>query len=144
MSRQGSQMLDPLVVSRLGNLELIARLVVEGFITGLQEEVFDSIARQKILVARIRSRIEAKDFDKASELLLELRKLPAGQQFVVRLARERDVLTSNDAGIQKKIDMLLNDTRQLIDKNFDPSLVENLERDLREAKTSDGKVAGEK
>ena len=30
-----TRMLDPLVVSRLANLELIARQVVEGFITGL-------------------------------------------------------------------------------------------------------------
>jgi len=34
------QMLDPLVVSRLGNLELIARKVVEGFITGLHRSPY--------------------------------------------------------------------------------------------------------
>jgi len=35
-----SQMLDPRVVSRLGNLELIARQVVEGFITGLHRSPY--------------------------------------------------------------------------------------------------------
>ena len=37
---QTGRMLDPLVVSRLSNLELIARLVVEGFITGLHRSPY--------------------------------------------------------------------------------------------------------
>ena len=40
MSIQTREMLDPLVVSRLGNLELVARLVVEGFITGLHRSPY--------------------------------------------------------------------------------------------------------
>jgi len=40
LTGQSSQMLDPLVVSRLGKLELIARLVVEGFITGLHRSPY--------------------------------------------------------------------------------------------------------
>ncbi len=38
--RTESRMLDPLVVSRLENLELIARQVVEGFITGLHRSPY--------------------------------------------------------------------------------------------------------
>ena len=40
MRTQSAQMLDPLVISRLGKLELIARLVVEGFITGLHRSPY--------------------------------------------------------------------------------------------------------
>ena len=40
MNPQSRKMLDPLVVSRLGKLELIARLVVEGFITGLHRSPY--------------------------------------------------------------------------------------------------------
>lgn len=40
MKSQSAKMLDPLVVSRLGKLELIARLVVEGFITGLHRSPY--------------------------------------------------------------------------------------------------------
>lgn len=40
MSTRAMQMLDPRVVSRLGNLELIARQVVEGFITGLHRSPY--------------------------------------------------------------------------------------------------------
>jgi uncharacterized protein (DUF58 family) len=40
LKTQERKLLDPLVVSRLGNLELIARLVVEGFITGLHRSPY--------------------------------------------------------------------------------------------------------
>ena len=40
MSIQTRELLDPLMVSRLGNLELVARLVVEGFITGLHRSPY--------------------------------------------------------------------------------------------------------
>ena len=35
-----SELLDPAVISRLGNLEIIARLVVEGFVSGLHRSPF--------------------------------------------------------------------------------------------------------
>jgi uncharacterized protein (DUF58 family) len=40
LSPESGQMLDPRVVSRLDNLELIARRVVEGFITGLHRSPY--------------------------------------------------------------------------------------------------------
>jgi uncharacterized protein (DUF58 family) len=40
LSVKTREILDPLVVSRLGNLELVARLVVEGFITGLHRSPY--------------------------------------------------------------------------------------------------------
>ncbi|MEA2064419.1 MAG: DUF58 domain-containing protein [Gemmatimonadota bacterium] len=40
MSLRTRELLDPLVVSRLGNLELVARRVVEGFITGLHRSPY--------------------------------------------------------------------------------------------------------
>jgi len=40
VKKKEQQMLDPLLISRLGNLELIARLVVEGFITGLHRSPY--------------------------------------------------------------------------------------------------------
>ncbi|HLA41744.1 MAG TPA: DUF58 domain-containing protein [Candidatus Glassbacteria bacterium] len=40
MTVSAGQMLNPLVISRLGNLELIARKVVEGFITGLHRSPY--------------------------------------------------------------------------------------------------------
>jgi len=115
------------------------RLGADGFITGLQEELFDIVARQKILVAMIKSRVETKQFDKAAALVDDLRRLPTAQQFNIRLTREQERLATKDPAIQKKIDMLMGDTRQLVDKWLDPHIIEDVDRDLREAKN-----AGEK
>lgn len=38
--RPGAQFLDPLVLQRIGNLELVARVVVEGFLQGLHRSRF--------------------------------------------------------------------------------------------------------
>jgi hypothetical protein len=59
----------------------------------------------------------------------------------LQLVSEPERLATSDPSIQKKIDMLMNDTRQLIDKWLDPQIIEDLERDLREAKTAAEKSA---
>ena len=110
------------------------RLQAEGFITGLQEELFDLVARQKILSMRIRTRIEAKDLDKAGELVEELRRLPTAQQFITRMTREQEKLATTDTAIQKKINAFFGDTRKLIDQHLDLHLIEDLDRELRDAK----------
>jgi len=87
----------------------------------------------------IKSRVETKQFDKAAALVDDLRRLPTAQQFNIRLTREQERLATKDPAIQKKIDMLMGDTRQLVDKWLDPHIIEDVDRDLREAKN-----AGEK
>jgi hypothetical protein len=114
------------------------RLAAEGFITGLQEELFDIVARQKILVAMIKTRVDAKKFTEAEEFVDALRRLPTAQQFHVRINREQEALATKDTGIQKKIDQLMSDTRQLVDKWLDPRIIEDLDRDLRERKEGGG------
>jgi hypothetical protein len=117
------------------------RLGAEGFITGLQEELLDLVARQKILIATIKLRAEAKQFDKAAELLDTLRRLDTAQKFHMRLVAEQEALATNDPSMQKKIDLLMNDTKQLIDKWLDPQVIDDLDRDLRELKTTAEKNA---
>lgn len=112
------------------------RLGAEGFITGLQEELFDLVAREKILAAVIRARIDNKEFDKALQLIDELRRLPTIQQFEMRLVAEQERLATNDVGMQKKIDLMMSDTKKLIEKWLDPTSIEDLEHELRDAKVS--------
>ena len=109
------------------------RLEAEGLITGLQEELVDLVARREVLIARIRARIQAKQLDKAGQLADELRRLPAVQQFLLRLTNMRQKLVSNDAAVQRKIDALLADTRKLIDKHLDPRGIDEIERELTSA-----------
>ena len=75
--------LEPRLTAEISNDD--QRLAAEGFITGLQEELVDVFARRKILMMRIRAAIEAKQFDRASELFDELRRLPTGEQFAARV-----------------------------------------------------------
>jgi hypothetical protein len=124
--------LEPQLSADLPNDDL--RLQAEGFINSLQEELFDLVARQTIFAVRIRKLIEAKDFDKAAELVDKVRVLPTAQQFIVRLGREHDRLATSDVAIQKKIDVLFADTRKLLDRIVDPHLIEDLDRELREAR----------
>jgi hypothetical protein len=115
------------------------RLGAEGFITGLQEELFDLIAREKILAALVRRCIEEKQFVKATEFLDELRRQPTAQQFHMRLTAEQERLATNDISMQKKIDLLMSDTKQLVDKWLDPAVIDDLDRELRDAKASGDK-----
>ena len=110
------------------------RLEAEGFVTGLQEELVDLVARREILLARIRTRIEAGQIDSAEKLLDELRHLPKGSQFLESIAREQGRLTSKDPAVQTRINSLLADTRHLIDLHLDPDSIEELEREMHAAK----------
>ena len=106
------------------------RLGAEGFTTGLQEEVFDVVARQKIFVAQIRAASTRSNLRKRPSWLDELRRLPTAQQFNLRLAREQESLATSDPTVQKRIDILLGDTRQSIDKYLDPQILDDVDRDL--------------
>jgi hypothetical protein len=124
--------LDPALTAELPNDD--QRLEAEGFINCVQEEILDLVARQKILSIRIHAKIEAKDFDKATELLDELRRLPTQQSFDLRLTRAQEKFTTKDSVIQKKLNTLFSDTRKMIEQHIEAHLVEELDRELRDAK----------
>jgi hypothetical protein len=131
--------LEPQLTAPIANDD--HRLAAEGFITGLQEELVDVFARRKILMMRVRAAIEAKQFDKASELFEELRRLPTGEQFAARVDREQERLASNDPSVQKKINLLFGDTHQIIDKQLDPREIEDLDQELRGAQSGESTAA---
>jgi hypothetical protein len=115
------------------------RLAAEGFISGLQEELLDLVAREKILGVMVQTNIEKKRFDEATGLIDELRRLPTAQQFHMRLAAEQERLATNDVSMQKKIDQLMGDTKQLVDKWLDPQTIDDLDHELRDAKANEAK-----
>jgi hypothetical protein len=127
--------LEPKLTAFLPNDDL--RLEAEGFNSCLEEELFDLVARQKILTMQIKTRIEAKDFEKAAEKLDEFRRLPSAQQFITRITREQEKLATTDTALQKTISTLLGNTRKLIDQHLDPHAIEELDREFRDAKIED-------
>jgi hypothetical protein len=124
--------LEPQLTAELANHD--RRLEAEGFLFGLQEELVDLVARRTILMALVRMRIEAGQFDQAAEKMDELNRLPKALQFTMRITREQERLASPDVAIQKKIDAMLADTRQLIDKHLGSDEIEALDRQLRAAR----------
>ena len=109
------------------------RLEVEGLITGLQERFVDLLARRQALASRVRSRIAAEKWDEAKLLLEELRRLDARQQYE-QLRQQRSAIVSADPQVQRKIDKLFDDTQQVVTRFLDASDVDQLERDMNEAK----------
>jgi hypothetical protein len=124
--------LEPQVTAELANHE--RRLEAEGFLAGLQEELVDLVARRKILMALIHMRMEAGLFDEAAEKMEELNKLDKALKFTMRISQQQDRLVCPDKSIQKKIDTMLTDTRQLIEKHLGNDEIEALDRELRAAR----------
>lgn len=110
------------------------RLEAEGFFRDLQEEFFDQIAREQILMQRVRAKIESRDFNKASELLLEWRRLPADQEFLSRIDRGKDEFAVKDALVRNKVNKIADNTRHLVSKNIKSESIRVLEQELRDAK----------
>jgi hypothetical protein len=110
------------------------RLQAEGFIRGLQEELIDLVTRREVLMARIRSRLEEKEYDEAEKLLDELRTLETRDDFALYLAQEQKKVYSADRLSQAKIDQMFSKTRELVNVYLDPAIIDQLDRQLREAR----------
>lgn len=109
------------------------RLAVEGYINGLQEEVVDLVARRTTLIAMIRARIDAGEPEEAQKLLEELRKLRDSKEFEVELNEQRRKHFSSDAVVRRKVDKLFDDTRKVIARNLDPTLIEQVSGEVNSA-----------
>jgi hypothetical protein len=109
------------------------RLAVEGYITGLQEEIVDIVALRATLIARIRARLNEKKPDEAKQLLGELRQLRTREDLVVVLNEQRRRHYSSDSAVRRKVDKLFNDTREVMVRNLDPSVIDQLAAEVDQA-----------
>ncbi|NLY03174.1 MAG: hypothetical protein GXY83_44565 [Rhodopirellula sp.] len=110
------------------------RLEAEGFVNGLQEELVDLVTRREVLVARIRGRMAEGKFSEAETLLSELRQMKNREEFGRDLDREHKKIYSEDPAVQRRIDKLFTDTQKLLQQHLDPAELEQLIRDLAEAR----------
>ena len=109
------------------------RLQIEGFIDGLQKEVIEVVTRREVYMHIIRARLEAGEKEKATELLQRLLDLPSRDTYLARLrARERLVFT-NDDRVQRKVQQLFADTRELLNRYLDPAPVDKVATEVRAA-----------
>lgn len=110
------------------------RLEAEGFITGFQENLIDLVTQREVLQSQIRARIRARELDKAEALLSTLRQMKGRDDCLNDLNREKQKIYSKDTVVQRKIDKLFGDTQTLLRQYLDPTIIERLVQELREAR----------
>ena len=130
--------LQPTFIAPIANDD--QRLEVEGFITGLQEELVDVVTRREGLLTRARARIEEGKLPEACELVDELRTLQTADDFnrVLTSAQKQRRYRADDPVRQAKIELLFQDTRKLIIKHLDAKALEAVSQELRRAAQAAG------
>jgi hypothetical protein len=109
------------------------RLAVEGFITGLQEELVDTFATRALLIARIRARLQAGEQEAAGQLLDQIRRLRTRDQFQALLNERKKTVITSDPLVQKQIERLFTDTAKVIDTFLDTKPTREIEAEVAAA-----------
>jgi len=112
------------------------RLEVGGFITGLQEELVDAVARRRILLAQARKRMEAEEFAGAERQLALLRRLPTKAEFSARLTSLEQRLPPLDEPNRRSVSRMIGDTRKLLDRFYDPRAERQLQSQLTKSRSA--------
>ena len=115
------------------------RLETEGLLKGMQSEVLDIVIRRKVLESRIKQEIGKKDLVKAEKLLDELKRVKSFEKMSEQvegiqrraLSTEKGPLLS---GVVKRIESMLDVTRQLMQKYLQDTLVRTLETEIINSK----------
>jgi len=106
------------------------RLEAEGFLKGIQEQMIEIKARQQVYGIRIRKAMKDKKWDKADDLLEELRSLPTKADLSNKMGQRQQSLSSGNRAVQDRIDRMFRDTRSLIQEHLNSSEVDQLRREL--------------
>jgi hypothetical protein len=110
------------------------RLQAEGQLLGLQERLVDTVTRRALLSMKIRQHVAQAKWAEAESLVDELRELPTREDLRREIRQLRQDISSNDRQVQRKIDKLLAEMTQRLDKQLDPKEVEQLRAELAGAR----------
>lgn len=115
------------------------RLETEAFLKGLQGEVLDLVVRRRILESRIKQKIKANQLDVAERLLDELKRVKSYDKMSEQIEGiQRRALSTDQgvvpSGVVKRIDKMVDATRQMMQKYLQDTLVRDLEIQLNQAK----------
>jgi hypothetical protein len=110
-----------------------ARLAAEGQVTGLQENLIELVANRAVLMVQIRARMKDGKLDEAKRLMEELRKLGRQDELSLLIDLRKRAAVSDDPRMQKKIDRLFEDTREIVNRFLTQAEVDKLETDLEKA-----------
>ena len=115
------------------------RLETEAFLKGLQGEILDLVIRRKILETRIKQEIRRKDLVKAEKLLDELKRVKSFERMSEQMEGIQRRALSTDRGsilnvVLKKINTMIDTTRELMQKYLQDTLVRTLENEINSLK----------
>ncbi|HUY87586.1 MAG TPA: hypothetical protein VMV10_02515 [Pirellulales bacterium] len=121
-----------------------ARLAAEGEVAGLQENLVELVANRAVFMHLIRLRMKDGKLDEAKQLMQELRKLGRQDDLSQLIDRRMRAAISADPRMQKKIDRMFEDTREIINRFLNQAEVDKLETDLERALRGEMPAAEEK
>lgn len=115
------------------------RLETEAFLRGLQGEVLDIVVRRKILESRIKQKTKTGKREEAERLLDDLKRVKSYDKMAEQIEGiQRRALSTEQGlvspGALKRIDKMLDTTRQMMQKYLQDTLVRDLESELNKTK----------
>ena len=115
------------------------RLETEAFLKGLQNEVLDLVVRRKILESRINKQLADKKVAEAEKYLDQFKRIKSYEKLSEQIESIQRRAMLNDAGkispaLEKKIDTMVDSTRQIMQKWLQDSMLRDLELKVSEAK----------
>lgn len=109
------------------------RLVAEGVLAGLRDELIDLVTLREVLLANGRAQIASQRFAEAGESVALLEKLTTRQQYLQVLAAEHKKLVAADPGEQATIDAMFDQTRAVAETHLGPEPIVKLAAELKSA-----------
>ena len=107
---------------------------IELFLLPARNALIDELARRAGPVARIEALVAAKQWDKAEELLAEVKKLPSGKPWVADLMVRLGKPPSAEARVIARIDAFRNESQQALDKQLGPDRISKWEKAIAEGR----------
>ena len=106
---------------------------------GLQNEVLDLVVRRKILESRIKKQLADKKVAEAEKYLDQFKRIKTYEKLSEQIESIQRRAMLNDAGkispaLEKKIDTMVDTTRQIMQKWLQDSMLRDLELKVSEAK----------
>lgn len=113
------------------------RLQAEAYIRGVQNAIVDLVAIRELFKARINMRMKEGKIKEADELLETLRNEPSSEKIANDMGVKQTMFLKaigRNPNQQRKVDEMFSETRELLSKQINPRIINELELAMIEAK----------
>ncbi|MEM6471211.1 MAG: hypothetical protein AAF802_16745 [Planctomycetota bacterium] len=120
------------------------RLQAESYVRGVQNAIIDLVAIRKLLAARIRLRLKKGQMQEAEDLLNALMEQPTNEELADDMGKKQGMFLQEigrNPNQRRKVDLMFKETREMLGKQINPTIIRELEADVRRARENGGKLA---